>query len=195
MGSGSWSKQDYRQFIDEATDKGTRSAFQYSQQMQQTADEERTAHPYMDPRNKPRRECRDLIEKLVRAIIWGLDETGSMDKNPGILIKILDELVTLLTDGGYIENPEVLSVAFGDIPNGEAAPLQVGEFEADVRIAEWISRIFIENKGGGTGQESSQMVLFLAARQIDADPWEKRQEKGYLFLITDEAPYPHVFQN
>ncbi len=150
-------------------------------------------HPSLDVTRKPRRESRDVPGKqpATPIMVW-LDVTGSMSQIPGLLIQDLSKLMKLIIDGHIVTDPQICFAAIGDATS-DRVPIQVGEFEADDALAEGhLSNIFLEGAGGGQARESYEMALWFAGNQVDTDAFDKRQEKGFLFIIGDEAPYTTV---
>lgn len=74
-------------------------------------------------------------------------------------------------------------------------PLQIGQFESDNRVDDTLDNIYLEGYGGGNGGESQALVWYYMANHTVTDAWEKRNKKGYLFLIGDEVSLtPHPSQ-
>ena len=99
---------------------------------------------------------------------------------------------------GYpeVKFPQVCFGAIGDGPRGDRVPIQIGEFEASDELTEQhLSNIYIEGGGWGNGMESYDMALWFFANYVHTDAWNKRGEKGFLFLIADEAPYPYIYRD
>ena len=117
------------------------------------------------------------------------DQTGSMDKVPGLMQEKLPQFMGLLLRKAWIEDPQVLFGAIGDYPNHEAAPLQIGQFESGIEMDDNITHIYLEGNGGGSHQESYQNALYFFAHRTRCDAFEKRGKKGYLFIIGDEMAY------
>lgn len=150
-------------------------------------------HKSLDVTRKPRRESRDVAGKppATPIMVW-LDVTGSMSQIPGLLIQDLNKLMRLIVDGKVVSDPQICFAAIGDATS-DRVPVQVGEFEADDKLAEaHLSNIFLEGAGGGQNRESYEMALWFAGSQVDTDAFQKRGEKGFLFIIGDEAPYGKV---
>ncbi len=150
-------------------------------------------HPSLDVTRKPRRESRDVPGKqpATPIMVW-LDVTGSMSQIPGLLIQDLSKLMKLVIDGKIVTDPQICFAGLGDATSDQV-PIQVGEFEADDTLAEaHLSNIYLEGAGGGQSMESYEMALWFAGNQVDTDAYEKRREKGFLFIIGDEAPYRSV---
>jgi hypothetical protein len=91
-----------------------------------------------------------------------------------------------------VADPQLLFMAVGDAYSDEA-PLQVGQFESTAELMDqWLTWSYLEGRGGGTGQESYELGLYLLAEHTAMDCFEKRQKKGYLFMTGDELPYPSL---
>ena len=90
----------------------------------------------------------------------------------------------------YVPGPAVSFAAIGDA-NSDGAPLQVGQFEADNRLDDVLSKVWIEEGGGGTGQESYELAAYFYARHSVLDCL-KQGRKGYFFFLGDEGFYPQV---
>jgi hypothetical protein len=88
-----------------------------------------------------------------------------------------------------VTDPHIMIMGIGDAVC-DSAPLQVSQFEADIRIAEQLKELYMEGGGGGNNSESYDFPWYFAAKHTSIDCWEKRQKKGYLFTIGDELfPY------
>ena len=88
-------------------------------------------------------------------------------------------------------DPQILFGAIGDA-TCDRAPLQVGQFESDNRMDDDLGRILLEGGGGGQKTESYELALYFMARHTAIDCYEKRGQRGYLFVIGDEMAYPQV---
>jgi hypothetical protein len=144
-----------------------------------------------DPRHIAVRESRDSdINPESNAIIVAFDETGSMGKIPDAFVRNgLPTLVSEILDRKPVSDPHVMIMGFGDAWC-DNAPLQVTQFEADIRIAEQLKDIYLESGGGGNQFESYNLPWYFAARKTSIDCLEKRGKKGYLFTVGDEPPPP-----
>lgn len=152
----------------------------------------RGVHQRLNPLGLRMREARDSTEhpeSLPIAVF--LDVTGSMSRLPMIAMQKLPALMGLLLTRGYAAHPQVLFGAVGDAMV-DHAPLQVGQFESAIQMAEDLDAIFAEGGGGGGGEESYELAWYVAARHTALDSVEKRGKKGYLFTIGDEEPYDAV---
>lgn len=77
-------------------------------------------------------------------------------------------------------------------PSRTGCPLQVAQFESDIRIDEQLGNILLEGGGGGGNHESYELALYFLARHTDHDALNLRGKKGYAFIIGDEQAYPEV---
>lgn len=143
--------------------------------------------PSLDPSKFTVRESRDsTANPESTAIIAGLDVTGSM----GILADSMARsgLKTLFTEiysRKPVPDPHVLFAGIGDA-RCDAAPLQVSQFEADIRLADQLVKLWLEGGGGGNDTESYDGVWWFAHAKTSIDCWLKRRQKGFLFTIGDE---------
>jgi hypothetical protein len=119
-----------------------------------------------------------------------LDVTGSMQSTPRVYQAALPKLMEQLNANGIL-HPQILFGAIGDAYS-DRGPLQVGQFESDIRIDETLGNMWLEGNGGGSGEESYELALYFLARHTLLDSFEKRNKKGYLFITGDELPYPVV---
>ena len=175
MGSGRFDPADYATYARTTNDKTTAGIYTAIKM-----------HASLDPRGI-KRESRDSADNPNSTpVIVALDVTGSM----GILADViarqgLGVLFNELLEQKPISNPHVMFMAVGDA-NCDRAPLQVSQFEADNRIVEQLTQIFIEHGGGGNNFESYNLPWYFAARHTVHDSYEKRAKRGYLFTVGDE---------
>lgn len=147
----------------------------------------RTMKDSLDPCGVKYRESCDSDEHPNSTpIILGLDVTGSMGSLAEEIAKdSLNRLILELYEKKPVEDPHVMIMAIGDTYY-DCAPLQVSQFEADIRIAEQLTDIYFEGGGGGNDGESYLAAWYFAARHTKIDAFEKHNRKGFLFTIGDE---------
>lgn len=147
----------------------------------------RHIHKYLDPLGVKLRESRDSPDNPNSTpIICGIDVTGSMGGIAEVLArKGLGTLFNGILDRKPVTDPHVMFMAIGDA-NCDKAPLQVSQFEADNRIVEQLTSIFLEGGGGGNGFESYNLPWYFAAFHTEHDALIKRGRRGYLFTVGDE---------
>ena len=147
----------------------------------------------MSPFNVKLREARDSDNHPNSlAIVLGLDETGSMGRIPHYLVQEgLPHIVTTMMDAG-VPDPAIMFLGIGDHFN-DSSPLQVSQFESgDELLDEWLTKIFLEGRGGGNDGESYMLAWYFAAFYTSIDCFEKRNKKGFIFTIGDEPVHPNV---
>ena len=144
-----------------------------------------------DPKGVMLRESRDSeANPNSTAIILGIDVTGSMGMiAEALAVDGLGKLVEGLLTRLPVTDPHMMVMAIGDA-FCDRAPLQVSQFETDIRIAEQLKSLWLEGGGGGNAFESYDIPWYFAGRRTSIDCFEKRGKKGYLFTVGDEPPPP-----
>ncbi len=146
----------------------------------------------MSPHGLKFREARDSEEHPnSKGVLIGMDVTGSMGDIPATLAqKTLPELMKVIHP--ILPDVQLCFGAIGDAYS-DRSPLQIGQFESsDELFDQWLTKVHLEGRGGGWGQESYELAFLLAARHVAMDCLEKRGEKGYFFITGDEESYPQV---
>lgn len=137
----------------------------------------------MDPKKFKVRECRDSDEHPnTLPVILGIDVTGSMGPAAMEVAKSLNGIVTDITKKS--KDAEFCVMAIGDT-YCDSAPVQMSQFESDVRIAKAFDDIWFEAGGGSNPWESYTAAWYMAAYRTDLDVW-KRGGKGVLITLGDE---------
>ena len=142
-----------------------------------------SVHEALNPHGK-RRECNN-----VTPIVVALDVTRSRGDDTKLMYARLPQLMGQIELKGYIENPGISFCAVGDATS-DRAPLQVGHFEGDNRLDQVLARIWIEEGGGGTGQESYELAAYFYSRSNLVRLAAGTGKKGYFFFVGDEGFYP-----
>ena len=133
------------------------------------------------------RESRDNVDSpRSTPVIIGFDVTASMGYlAEELALNSLNKAIVYLYDNKPISCPQVMCCAVGDC-RSDRYPLQVTQFESDIRIIKQLTGLFIEGGGGGNGGESYNLVWYFAAERTHTDCYEKRKGKGYLITIGDD---------
>ena len=127
----------------------------------------------------------------VTPIIVALDVTRSRGDDTKLMYAKLPQLMGQIELKGYLDNPGISFCAIGDA-TCDRAPLQVGQFEGDNRLDEALGRFWIEEGGGGTGQESYELAAYFYSRTNCVRLAQGTGKKGYCFFVGDEGFYPTV---
>lgn len=75
----------------------------------------------------------------------------------------------------------------------DSAPIQISQFESDIRIAEQLDKIYFEAGGGGNSFESYTAAWYMGSRHCKLDSW-KRNKKGIIITMGDELINPYLPQ-
>ena len=191
MGGSSWSSAAFSHLSSSRASAPVDDVF--------TSNKDKAASDDMLPAGVKFRESRDSLTHLnsVPVAVF-LDETGSMggipikfaigsSNIPGKLGKLMD---TLITHG--VADPQILFGGIGD-QYSDNYPLQVGQFESgNNELDQWLTKLYLEGRGGGTSQESYILGYYFAAHHTSLDSFEKRGQKGFLFTIGDEMSHDTV---
>lgn len=179
MGGGTFDRSAYATFSSK-TENLKRDEIYKSRRMENA----------LSPHGVKVRESRDSVDNPNSTpIIVGLDVTGSMGMIAEAIAKNgLGTLFTGILDRKPVSDPHIMFAGIGDA-NFDSAPLQVSQFEADNRIVEQLTQLFLEGGGGGNQFESYNALWYFAAFHTEHDALIKRGKRGYLFTVGDEE-YP-----
>ena len=183
MGSGSWTVRDWTTYT---TTKGYSASSTVDSLYSRTYMKET-----LSPKSVTREACDSDEHPNSTPIIIGLDVTGSMSHCLESVFKKLNDLISELYDRKPIEDPQIMFAAFGDTECDDY-PLQVTQFESDIRIAEQLNDVYFERGGGGNAGESYSLPWYFAARHTKIDSWDKHKKKGFIFTIGDECCLPKI---
>ena len=141
--------------------------------------------PRFDPKFIQMREARDSEDHPESLpIIIGLDVTGSMGYlAEKVATEALNETMMKLYSTNAVKDPALMFAAYGDYR--DESPLQVTQFESDIRIAEQLLDLWLEEHGNGDVVPC--LLWYFAAKHTLLDNYKKRGKKGFLFTIGDDA--------
>ena len=145
---------------------------------------QRSVHPDLNPHGKTR-ECMNLTP-----IVVAMDVTRSRGDDSRVIYAKLPMFIGQIELKNYVPGPAISFAAIGDV-TADRAPLQVGQFEADNRLDDVLGKIWLEEGGGGSGQESYELAAYYYARHTRLASHD-RGEKGFFFFLGDEGFYPKV---
>ncbi len=182
MGSGRWSSSTWDDYSRTASTMSARDLYR-SNSVQRA----------YDSKVIKLRESRDSQDNPNSTpIIIGLDVTGSMGRLAVDLAKNgLGITIQELYDRKPVSDPHVMIMAIGDACH-DRAPLQATQFEADNRLVEQLTGLYLEGGGGGNQFESYDLPWIFASRFTSIDSHEKRGVKGYCITMGDELPPQHT---
>ena len=188
MGYGRWTRDS---FVNYSASRGravTAAGLLDSRLTDQQIFTQRGLHPRLDPKNAVRECCDSADHPHTVPVILALDVTGSMGAASAEVAKKMNEVMTRLYD--TIQDVEFLIMGIGDL-SYDAAPIQMSQFEADIRIAEQLDLVFMEHGGGGNAFESYTAAWYMGLHHTRLDCW-KRGEKGLIITMGDEPLNPYL---
>lgn len=189
MGGGSWTTQSFTTYST-ATKGATLDSLgnmvttMSNQEMFKAKRVDKALNPY-----DVMRECRDSEEHPeTTPVILALDVTGSMGDAAVEVAKKLNVIMTKLYD--QVKDVEFMIMGIGDLYCDDG-PIQISQFESDIRIAEQLDKLWFEFGGGGNMSESYTAAWYMGSRHCDLDCW-KRGKKGIIITMGDERLNPYL---
>lgn len=193
MGTSRWSDEHYEdRKATRATTKTSTFAYHDSVKVAAASGVDKGVHKSLDVKGVKLRESRDSTEHPnTHAVAVLFDVTGSMSSVPRTLQANLPKLMSLLIRKGYLESPQIMVGAIGDATT-DKYPIQIGQFESGIEIENDLTNVILEGGGGGQQTESYELAMYFMAKHTSLDCFEKRNKKGYLFIVGDEMAYKNV---
>ena len=144
----------------------------------------------LDPRNFKVRECCNSDEHPNTVpVILALDVTGSMGEACAETAATLGKIVTSLYN--KFADIEFCIMGIGDL-DYDRAPIQMSQFESDVRIAVSLDKVYIEHGGGGNSFESYTAAWYMGLHRTKLDCYDKQGRKGIIITMGDEPLNPYL---
>lgn len=188
MGSGRWSRDYFEEYNRKRGRKLDTRGVISGDMSNQDIFLSKKLDPMLDPANVMRECCDSEEHPNTIPVILALDVTGSMGSAAVEVAKQLNVIMTRLFD--TVEDVEFLIMGIGDFEY-DRAPVQISQFESDIRIADQLERVFFEFGGGGNSYESYTAAWYMAARHTKLDCW-KRGRRGILITMGDEPLNPYI---
>ncbi len=153
-------------------------------QIAEAAMTQRGPHAELDPRGRVL-ECGHQSP-----IVVAMDVTRSRGNDSKVVYDKIPMLYGQLLMQGYLEDPAISFAAIGDA-DGDRAPLQVCDFASGTELDRWLTKVWLEEGGGGTGRESYELAAWFYARRSQLTGLAPGH-KGFFFFTGDEGFYPEV---
>jgi len=188
MGSGVWREDTFRSYsrrMGRTVGTDGRVAGNLSNQEMFSA---RALDPMLDPKDVMRECCDTKEHPETIPVILALDVTGSMGQAAVEVAKRLNVIMTRLYQ--QVKDVEFMVMGIGDLAY-DRCPLQVSQFESDIRIAEQLDKVYFEFGGGGNSFESYTVAWYFALNHVRLDAW-KRGRKGIIITMGDEGVNPYL---
>lgn len=190
MGGGSWTTSAFTSYstvkgmsVDSLT--GSIRGSYSSQEMYK----QKYLNEKLDPKNVLR-ECIDSEEHPnTIPVILALDVTGSMGKAAVEVAKDINVVMTRLFKD--VKDVEFMIMGIGDLAC-DSAPIQISQFESDIRIAEQLDQVYFEYGGGGNAYESYTAAWYMGSRHTNLDCFNRRGKRGIIITLGDEQLNPYL---
>ena len=189
MGGGSWTRTSFATYSTKTKratldSLGNLDTSMSNQEMFKAREVDKTLNPY-----DVMRECLDSEEHPETIpIILALDVTGSLGQAAVEIAKKLNVIMTNLYD--RVKDVEFMIMGIGDL-YCDRGPIQISQFESDIRIAEQLDKLWFEFGGGGNYWESYTAAWYMGSRHCKLDCWN-RGKKGIIITIGDERLNPYL---
>lgn len=190
MGYGTWTASSYSDYT---TKSRGLSADEFASSKDFTAQTMYTSRHLpkeLNPENITRECCDSDEHPDTFPVILALDVTGSMGGAAMKVAQKLNEIMTNLYEDNGVKDIEFCVMGIGDLAY-DTAPIQISQFESDIRIAEQLDKVYFEAGGGGNKYESYTAAWYMGARHCSLDCW-KRGKKGIIITMGDELPNPYL---
>lgn len=180
MGNGAWTSSDWSSYA-------KRTGISKAKDASEIYKTGSVKEIYL-PHGITRESCDSDEHPESTPIAIGLDVTGSMGPIIHSVAKKLGDFVGDIYNKKTIKDPQIMFGAIDDYFATET-PLQVTQFESDIRIAEQLTDLKFISRGAGNGFESYPLFWYFCARHTKLDCVNNRSKKGFLFTMGDDG-YP-----
>ena len=185
MGAGTWTTSAYSSRL---ASRGISSADSIMSMDTTQYYESRNLAPVLNPKNVTRECCDSDEHPNTIPVILALDVTGSMGAAAKACAAKLNEIMTSLYE--KVNDIQFMTMAIGDF-SYDRAPLQVSQYESDIRILEQMDQIYFEGGGGGNSFESYTAAWYFALKHTKLD-CHNRGKKGIIITLGDEPLNPYL---
>ena len=188
MGCGSWTSDSFKTYSKSVGRSVSRDGVIDSSYSNQEMFKARMLDPALDPKNVIRECCDSNDHPNTLPVILALDITGSMGNAAVEVAKKLNVIMTKLYS--KVTDVEFMVMGIGDLAY-DKYPIQASQFEADIRIAEQLDKIYFEFGGGGNNYESYTAAWYFGSRHTKLDCLD-RGRKGIIITMGDEELNPYL---
>lgn len=139
-----------------------------------------------DPETSP--SNRVVTSKSKSPVVVLIDDTGSNIEFARIIYDKAPMLYGQIEQKKYLDDFEICFSLFGDAHSDTEAPLQVAEFAKGIELDGWLKKLYLVEQGGGQEMETSELAAYYFAHFCSMP----KATQPFLFLVTDEKPYPEL---
>lgn len=188
MGCGSWTSKSFTSYANSRGMDVSTSGAILGNYSNQEIFKSRSINPALSPVNIMRECCDNDEHPNTVPVILGLDVTGSLGDVSVEIAKKLNVIMTKLYE--QVTDVEFMIMGIGDLSYDDY-PIQISQFESDIRIAEQLDKLYFEFGGGGNGFESYTVAWYMGSRHTKLDCLS-RGKKGIIITIGDEQLNPYL---
>ena len=190
MGCGSFTTSAYACYNSSLGREYDTTTLRASVKSVQEAYKQTRLHPSLNPKGVIRECVNNEEHPNTIPVILALDVTGSM----GNACKEVAEALGVIMVDLYkkFKDIEICIMGIGDLAYDDA-PIQISQFESDIRIAEALDKVWMEHGGGGNTYESYTAAWYMGLRHTKLD-CHKQGRKGIIITMGDEALNPYLPQ-
>jgi hypothetical protein len=146
----------------------------------------------LNAKGKIRECCNSKEHPNTVPVILALDVTGSMGSACDECAASISQLMGDLYE--QFKDVEIMVMGVGDFECDDA-PLQVSQFESDVRVAKQMDQVWLEKGGGGNGWESYTAPWWFGLYRTKLDCYDQQGRKGVIITMGDEPLNPYLRKN
>ena len=188
MGFGYWTRDSFETYSSSRGRRVTASGELDKNLTDHQIYTQRQLHPRLNPCHVMRECCDSKDHPETIPVILGLDVTGSMGPASAEVAKKMNLVMTKLYD--QIRDVEFMIMGIGDLAY-DRAPIQISQFESDIRIAEQLDLVYMEHGGGSNSFESYTAAWYMGVCHTRLDCW-RRGKKGLIITMGDENLNPYL---
>lgn len=188
MGCGSWTSKSFTSYANSRGMDVSTSGAILGNYSNQEIFKSRSINPALSPVNIMRECCDNDEHPNTVPVVLGLDVTGSMGDAAVEIAKKLNVIMTKLYE--KVTDVEFMIMGIGDLSYDDC-PIQISQFESDIRIAEQLDKLYFEFGGGGNEFESYTVAWYMGSRHTKLDCLS-RGKKGIIITIGDEQLNPYL---
>lgn len=188
MGCGSWTSKSFTSYANSRGMDVSTSGAILGNYSNQEIFKSRSIDPVLSPIHVMRECCDNDEHPNTVPVVLGLDVTGSMGDAAVEIAKKLNVIMTKLYE--KVTDVEFMIMGIGDLSYDDY-PIQISQFESDIRIAEQLDKLYFEFGGGGNGFESYTAAWYMGSRHTKLDCLS-RGKKGIIITIGDEQLNPYL---
>jgi len=188
MGGGTWTRASFEEYSRKAGRAVDASGNLDKAMSSQQIFRAKGLNPKLDPKDVIRECCDSAEHPNSMPVILALDVTGSMGRAAAAVAQKLNSIMTTLFTS--VDDVEFCVMAIGDLAY-DKCPIQISQFESDIRIAEQMDQVYFEYGGGGNNFESYTAAWYMALKHTRLD-CHKRGLKGLIITLGDELLNPYL---